>query len=344
MTDQDRPRKGKAPRGLGRGLAGILEARPERKERVKPGALSLLLGADGAVVSGDVDVINKIHKVVIDAAVAAMVEGFSAEGAVVANRSIALSEASDEGLPNLSLRVPPSCSVSSPLLFALYGQLSQLLETDSPPGVVSSQQHQLGDTWVWMYRVEDDGVADDLHPGERPPATVAATFRAAPFEPWETEALSSLVASVAFTLGGNKKQINLRRKLKADTTVTLAKSAVTDTGAQGVASSDVADGRYLTEAQVRYQGSIVGVEPGLDGFVTGTAVAADPTMAVAEAAASIRQSNHDVVFAGSSEIGTHSVTIVMLTEAGTRPRLGVAVHDPGDLNGVVEAVLTATTR
>lgn len=359
-----RSKSGKVPRGLGRGLAGILDS--ERKTVAESGgisgALSLLLGADAGSSATDLSILNKIHKFVIDAAVTAMVDGFRADGAVVASRSVAAFEDRVDQLPNLSLRVPPSCNVSSPLLFAVYGQLSQLLEADPNVAAEQSGQRQIGDTWVWFYRVENDRIAGTPSAEQGTDgdlgsvrATVAATFRSTPFEQWETDALSSLVASVAFTLGGSKRQVELRRRLRAGTSVEIVHVAQdtkfeNEAGSSSFSDSALSDSSYgnhaaddsgqAVRAEVSYAGTVDGLEAQGEGFVAGAGVGADAVAAVAAAAAEICQGDRQVVFAGSSEVGGHTVTIVMMTEAGTRPRLGVAVHEPGDLKGVAEAVLT----
>lgn len=311
-TNVGRNRPG--PWALGRGLAGILHSPAlDRSTNDKQQyGLDQLIGSEPAARS------TELRSFVVDTALAVVADAFELDGLVVAGGA---------GSPSsrfLATRLPPSWSAGSPVLFELYGRLHAALVPDGPdqrsefrgrphpspdgPGLrnqgASTWQASIGSHRAWLVRIER---AD--HP------VVAAAVRRAPFSPPESQALATVLGSLASALSGDRSDVERRAVLRSSLSVSVDRN---ESGAT----------------------AIVGLT-GPEGQRSASAVGPDVVTAVARAAADVCQPPRHVRFAGASAVDDHAVTIVIVGDGEGRLGLGFAVGPGDDAAGAAEAVLTA---
>ena len=111
-------------RGLGRGLAGILDDRLDVNREVEGSGLEQLLGRSTPVDH------PKIRQFVAERALGVIADGFDDEAVVICRRE------RRAGSAMVSSRIPPSWRDGSTAIFELYGQLWNLLDTDRQAGPV----------------------------------------------------------------------------------------------------------------------------------------------------------------------------------------------------------------
>ncbi|MEM7275183.1 MAG: hypothetical protein AAF547_19035 [Actinomycetota bacterium] len=286
----------------------------------------------------------------VDAALGAMVDGFGLDGVVLAaragtataatapaDRNPAPIDASTGGTETttptfLATRLPPSISADSRLLFELYGQLWRLLDDDGPAvssdlvgrrldgpvAPISQSQIAVGRHWLWVCRI--DG-------GDDPIGAVAV--RKASFTAEEAETLGSLIAAVVSAFGERGARLEARERIRSGTTTLLKPE---DDGVRAEVRADWELDRPDDDAPApRFK-------PGLR---VGTGRAAEPSLAVARAAAKACRPRCEVMFAGASPLDDDEVSIVLLVHPERGLRLGFAVGPADDHRGAAEAVFTA---
>lgn len=340
---RQRKRK-RQPGGLGRGLGRILtdsgnEGSPSTVQR--SGLLQLV---GGEVTAGP----DRIRDVVVDAALGAMMAGFSLDGVVLVAQAptTSVSDAADQSAgfdPTfLAAKLPPSWSADSQLLFEIYGNLWWLLQDPDDFGVSSggvksgpadgqiagtaenTRQWQipLGENWLWLCR---------MHDGEDVVAAVA--IRPAPFEPTEANTLSSLVNAVVTACSNSEARAATRAQISSGTRTTLKLDG------EEIMAEVVAEWHQPAAGRSGRQRR---GDKNVDARRLGAARAADVPTAVARAAAKACRPRCQVTFAGSSEVDEDSeVSIVMIDGPEHGLRMGFAVRQKGDNGGAAEAVFTA---
>lgn len=174
-------------RGLGRGLAGILDDRLDTARDVEGSGLEQLLGRSAPVDH------PKIRQFVAERALGVIADGFDAEAVVICRRE------RSAGSAMVSSRIPPSWRNGSTAVFELYGQLWNLLDTDRQTGPVEvgrRSERPPGRT------IDLDGRTAWL--GRQPTSDgrlAAAVVRARPFSTADRVTLNRLVRSVAVAIG-----------------------------------------------------------------------------------------------------------------------------------------------
>ncbi len=342
--------------GLGRGLAGILEVEPPAERPADHGGAGLdqLLGRQFSSRAASV------RAFVVETALAAIAEAFGAHGVVMASRERPPTTPSghyryrsatrhggadtDTGThdaagvptetatsPALALRLPPSWGPSSPALFAVYGNLWEMLTaeqhhcrrcgtTDRP---LAYRQERVDSHWAWFCRIEDQSVS-----------VAAALVRLTPFDDDESDALARSMASVVTavsppTIDGSQAQV-----LDAGVTSHVTLSAE-------LAGDD--PGNAIT-AEVTVHDPTHGSNPASAlASVTATGRGPDIETAVARAAANACQPQCQVRFAGSSDVDGQTISVVIVSDRDGAPRLGVSIRPIGDYTGVAEAVFLAAS-
>ena len=291
------------PGGLGRGLAGILDhAEAAIPRTVRPGLQQLL----GPRVSATPP---RVREFVTETALGVIADGLRAE-------AVAIARLDELGQPVVSSRLPPSWEESSSLTFELYGQLWGLLDRRGLP----SRGHDLG-----RARTHRSSTGTSSHReislGGLPTwigwqATAngelaAAVVRREAFSPAEQSTLARLIRSVAVAIG------TTRSSLPPDAGLTAA--------------TQHRDGRWRAEVVIDDRGkrrrAIAEAETG--------------ELAIARSAAKLCRPQVEVSFAGRTELDGTAVTIVVVNDEHNAPFLGLAVTDPEQETGAVEAVFSA---
>ena len=352
--------------GLGRGLAGILDQSPSGKAETltepSPGLGQLLGPQVSSKTAG-------VRAFVAETALAAVAEAFGADGVVMVSRdrATATSDVPPSLLPvegrageaehsNLAHRLPPSWGLNSPALFALYGNLWEMINSErhhcSQCGVsdqpLAYRQERLDSYWAWFCRIDDQATS-----------VAAALIRATPFDDEESDALARSMRSVATAVapasGRNINNIDtestrvpvatnvvvtanldtddLANAITAEVTVRNSSGRTNGNGAK--ASTAVRNGVHSLDAARRARGSLASL--------TATGRGPDVETAVARAAANACHPQCHVRFAGSSDLDGNTVSIVIVSDSSGAPRLGVAVRPVGDYSGIAEAVFLAAT-
>ncbi len=291
------------PGGLGRGLAGILDRSGAHLPRTTRPGLQQLLGPDVTVTQ------PRVRKFVTDTALSVIAEGFGAE-------AVAIARLDETGQPVVSSRLPPSWEESSSMTFELYGQLWGLLEQGGAPDrahEAGQSRRPRGPRAISTHR--------EIRLGQLPTwigwqATAsgelaAAVVRGESFSPAEQETLARLIRSVAVAIG------TTRSSLPSDAGVT--------------ATTQHRDGRWRAEAIVDARGKRRRAFAEADGR----------ELAIAKAAAKLCRIPVEVSFAGRTEVDGTAVTIVVVTDSCDAPFLGLAVTDPEEATGAVQAVFSA---
>lgn len=328
------------PSGLGRGLAGILEAPSTRERAELSTGLDQLLGPIARSRAA------QLRPFILHAALTAVAESFRAEGAVLVLRpGIAQDGAGD---PIMVTHLPPSWTANGSAMFELYGRLWSLSQVQPESDRTWSDQYLIGEFNVWMARL----------PGLDGPVGVAFV-RTTRFQPAETHALersmasavsalapvgprgddNSIVPSVAERRSDSTYPVGSRRRRRPPDAVFTA--SVTDDGETVVAEVTVrhSDGPDATVPEGDFES-----DGSSRATLTGTGRGADVATAVARAAANACQPQRRISFAGSLDVDTSTVTVVLvggLDLDGRPPRLGVSIRPSGDVTGAAEAVFVA---
>ena len=289
--------------GLGRDLAGILDRAGSRSHRQQRPGLQQLLGRRVSVTP------PRVRQFVIETALSVIAEGFGAE-------AVAIARLDEAGRPVVASRIPPSWEESSSLTFELYGQLWTLLDSRGasidpevrPGGRPRSATRAAGG--------QQDGLLGQLSTWLGWQATAsgdlaAAVVRRQPFSEAEQTIIGRLIRSVAVAIGST------RSGLPPDADMT--------------ATARCGEGRWRAEAIVDSRGK----------RRRAFAEAGTQELAVARAAAKLCRAPIEVAFAGRTEMDAMAVTIVVIHDADQAPYLGLAVTDPEDQAGSVEAVFSA---
>lgn len=291
--------------GLGRGLAGILETVSPGSRPAGPGLERLLGRAESATPP-------QVRHFVTDVALAVVADGFEAE-------AVAIARLDESGLPVVSSRLPPSWDESSSLTFALHGQLWQLLD-GVDPSVDAGAQAGAGRR---PGRGGEGRRCQQVTLGDRPtwlgwqPTThgrlAAAVVRRRPFTEDEELILGRLIRSVAVAIS------------------TTGSSLPPETELTASASSN--GERWRAEIVI----------DGLGKRRRAFAEGGTGELALARAAAKLCRDPVEVSFAGRTEIDGAAVSIVVVLDAERAPFVGLAVTEPGDTTGPVEAVFSAVS-
>ncbi len=333
--------------GLGRGLAGILEvdSASGRTSSDNGGAgLDQLLGRQFSTK------IASVRAFVVETALAAIAEAFGAHGVVMASRerppstpsghyryrSAARSDVADESTetrsaPALALRLPPSWGPSSPALFAVYGNLWEMLTAEqhhcrrcgTSDRPLAYRQEKVDSHWAWFCRIEDQTVS-----------VAAALVRLTPFDEAESDALARSMASVVTAVSPPVPEGGQSHEL--ETTVASNVSLSAD-----LAGSDPANA-ITAEVTVEDPTRASGITSSL-ASVTATGRGPDIETAVARAAANACHPQCQVRFAGSSDVDGQTISVVIVSDHDGAPRLGVSIRPVGDHTGVAEAVFLAAS-
>jgi hypothetical protein len=341
--------------GLGRGLAGILEQGPSNDisgPEPPSAGLDQLLGRQHPSKAATV------RTFVVETALAAVAEAFGADGVVMTSRERQIHSPDDrlvrddlfgaesEGTsPSLSLRLPPSWGPTSPALFAVYGNLWEMLTIErhhcSRCGIsdqpLAYRQEKVDSYWAWFCRIDDQSVS-----------LAAALVRAAPFDDEESDALARSMRSVASAVspGGGRDVGAGWPAIPVATNIVVS------------ADPDARDLSDAITAEVTVRNRPPGADrrhPGVSSLavarrsrgslasLTATGRGPDIETAVARAAANACLPQCRVRFAGSSDLDGNTVSVVIVSDATGAPRLGVAVRPVGDYSGVAEAVFLAAS-
>lgn len=333
--------------GLGRGLAGILEVESPPGKTASDGGgagLDQLLGRHLSTKAASV------RAFVVETALAAIAEAFGAHGVVMVSnersrttpsghyryRSATQGGPADDheesaSSPALALRLPPSWGPSSPALFAVYGNLWEMLTaehhhcrrcgtSDQP---LAYRQEKVDSHWAWFCRIEDQTVF-----------VAAALVRLTPFDDAESDALARSMASVVTAVSppvhiGDephdlKTKVASQVSLSADVSTADPENAIT--------------AEVTVQDSVRTQGTSLGLAS-----VTATGRGPDIETAVARAAANACHPQCQVRFAGSSDVDGQTISVVIVSDHEGAPRLGVSIRPVGDHTGVAEAVFLAAS-
>jgi hypothetical protein len=326
------------PSGLGRGLAGILEA-PSTPERAELSTgLDQLLGpiARSRAV--------QLRPFILHAALTAVAESFRAEGAVLVLRPGNPHEGS--GNPIMVTHLPPSWTANSSAMFELYGRLWSLSQIQPESDRTWSDQYRIDEFNVWMARL----------PGLDGPVGVAFA-RTTRFQPAETHALERSMASAVSALapvgprGDDNSIAPSVVERRSDSTYPVGSRDRRRPPAAVFTASITDDGdTVVAEVTVRQsdEPDATVPDPESDGSsratLTGTGRGADVATAVARAAANACQPQRRISFAGSLDVDASTVTVVLvggLDLDGRPPRLGVSIRPSGDVVGAAEAVFAA---
>ena len=278
-----------------------------------------------------------------------------------------------EQAPSVALRLPPSWGPSSPALFALYGNLWQMLTDDrhhcpqcgSSDRPLAYRQAKVDSYWAWFCRIDDQSVS-----------VSAALVRANPFDAVESDALARSMASVVTAVSSPAETMeshSLRTRLSADVTISADVSGGDPANAI-TAEVTVHDGPHPSRvggvartprlATSGPFGSFVSLDHPVDAgspaspfpvpggsivnptslaSLTATGRGPDIETAVARAAANACHPQCKVRFAGSSDLDGHTIAVVIVSDEDGSPRLGVSVRPMGDYSGVAEAVFLAAS-
>jgi len=342
--------------GLGRGLAGILDQTPgsEPLGFDSPGAgLGQLLGQQLSSKAATV------RAFVVETALAAVAEAFGADGVVMTSRerSAPFAALSDHpggngvehdgsaAAPSVALRLPPSWGLSSPALFAVYGIMWEMLQSErhhcSRCGIsdqpLAYRQEKVDSYWAWFCRIDDPSVS-----------VAAALVRAIPFDRHESDALARSMRSVASAVAPPSGPASPGRpRIPVATNVLVSANLDAINPADAITAevtvrSDapgiglVGHGRVSSLAAARRaRGSLASL--------TATGRGPDIETAVARAAANACHPQCRIRFAGSSDLDGNTISVVIVSDATGAPRLGVSVRPLGDYSGVAEAVFLAAS-
>lgn len=211
-----------------------------------------------------------------------------------------------EERPLLAARLPSSVGVDSVVLLEIYGRLwaqAGGAPVGKPPnnGPFSIGSDQ---AWFWTLPGHGDG-----------PGPVAAALRRTALSPAEEWAMLRSLAAVA--------------------SVVLSERSGSGGEAVPRVSATVSNKQPLVTAEV----TVVLDEP--DVSLTGTARAEDMVNAIAAAAANACRPQCRILFAGSSDVESMTVTVVAVESEGGAPVVGLAVRPRGDHVGPAVAVLSA---
>lgn len=296
----------RSPGGLGRDLAGILDdaGSAARNNRSSSSGLKQLLGRGISVTP------PRVRQFVTEIALGAIADGFGAE-------AVAIARLDDDDHPVVASRIPPSWGESPSLTFELYGQLWGLLERR---GLLLDTRHSRRPRRT---NELESATYHQIQLGHRPtwlgwhPTAsgdlAAAVVRREPFTEAEQATLSRLVRSVAVAIG-------IKRS-----------SLPPDAGMSALIRRD--GDRWRAEAVVEAEGK----------RRRAFADADTSELAVARAAAKLCRVPTEVSFAGRTELDGTAVTLVVVQDAQNAPFLGLAVTEPDDQAGAVEAVFSAVS-
>ena len=334
--------------GLGRGLAGILRQSPGGQSEVGDGAgagLGLLVGRQPSSKAATVQAF------VVETALAAVADAFGADGVVMTSREqtapggVATAESIS---PSLSMRLPPSWGPSSPALFAVYGNLWEILNSErhhcSSCGSVDQplayRQEKVDSYWAWFCRIDDQSAS-----------VASALVRATPFDEEESDALArsmrSIASAVSPTVGRGPEDEWLN--LPTATNVSVSPNLDSEDPAVAItAEVTVRNTSRSPRARVVDPARIPSLETvrrsrGSMASLTATGRGPDIETAVARAAANACHPQCRIRFAGSSDLDGNTISVVIVSDATGGPRLGVSVRPVGDYSGVAEAVFLAAS-
>jgi len=287
--------------GLGRGLAGILDRPGIGVGRASRPGLHQLLGADVSATP------PRVRQFVTETALTVLAERFDAEAVAIVRRD-------EAGQPVVASHLPPSWDDTSSSTFELYGQLWSLL--DGRGALLGSKDkvngHRSMATMGAHQQIEIGGLPTWLGwQGSGNGELVAAVVRRKSFSAVERETLGRLVRSVAVAIGTARSGLALARSLSASVTGE--------------------DQHWRAEAVIDLEGKR------RRAFAQGESV----ELAVARAAAKLCRAAVEVAFAGKAVVDGAGVTLVVVLDDQQAPFLGLAITDPDDLSGSVEAVLSA---
>jgi hypothetical protein len=325
------------PGGLGRGLARILtdsRTAPGDVEPVHSGLLQLV-GGENCAHS------ERIRQVVVEEALAAIVDGFDLRGLAIlavqprdplrtgASGQAAGSDPDPDGGTGgtdqdrrfrlQAARLPDGWTSTSPEMGEVYQHLERLNvdeqaeDTGRRVDDVAGHQVQVGRFRVLLAPV--GGIEDPF---------VSVAVRSARFSSPEVETLSTVVGSIVAASSESDTAEESRQLIRASTSATLKSEG----------------GDVLAEVRADWPQQI-DLPGGRGGRRTGVGRGADPATAVARAAAKACRPRCEVAFAGTSERDGLDVTIAMIVHPERGLRLGFAVREPGDHSGAAEAVFTA---
>ena len=252
-------------------------------------------------------------------------------------RSAVMADGADDGAelnasPALALRLPPSWGPSSPALFAVYGNLWEMLTAEqhhcrrcgTSDRPLAYRQEQVDSHWAWFCRIEDQSVS-----------VAAALVRLTPFDDAESDALARSMASVVTAVsppvpdGGHPSD--------GLTTVTANVSLSADLA--GVDPANAITAEVTVQDPARTSGTTSGLAS-----VTATGRGPDVETAVARAAANACHPQCRVRFAGSSDVDGRTISVVIVSDHDGAPRLGVSIRPVGDYTGIAEAVFLAASN
>lgn len=292
----------RSPGGLGRDLAGILGDIGSPVRHERGNGLHRLLGR--AVPATP----PRVRQFVTETALSAIADGFGAE-------AVAIARLDDDDRPVVSSRIPPSWEQSASLTFELYGQLWGLLERR---GLMAEPRQPRRPR---RGRHLESATYYQLMLGRRPTwlgwhttasgDLAAAVVRQHPFSDDEQATLSRLVRSVAVAIG------------------IRGASGAPDVAMTGLVRAE--GDRWRAEAIVEAKGK----------RRRAFAEADTTDLAVARAAAKLCRVPAEVSFAGRTELDGTAVTLVVVHDAQGAPFLGLAVTEPHDQAGAIEAVFSA---
>ena len=285
----------------------------------------------------------------IETALAVIADAFNAEGVIMTSRDRG-TDGADGGqahtatgdepgalsTPGLALRLPPSWGPSSPALFAVYGNLWEMLtaarhhcarcgSSDRP---LAYTQQRVDSHWAWFCRIDDQAVS-----------VAAALIRATPFDEAESDALARAMGSVVSAVSPSTVDGVELGSLKTKVATDISLSANTSEGDPANAITAEVSVQDPTNAGLVGSGKVAsGLAP-----LTATGHGPDIETAVARAAANACQPQCRILFAGSSDLGGNTISIVIIDDESGAPRLGVSVRPVGDYAGVAEAVFLAAS-
>lgn len=324
-------RRSSTPSGLGRGLAGILGQPSMSPEASSTSGLDQLLGSTGERRT------SQLRPFILRAALAAVVESFGADGAVMTLQAEPARPESpgrtSSPEPVVVSYLPPSWGAGSGALFELHGRLWGLTRVNPESDQNWSGQYPVGLHHAWAARLA----------GSDGPVGVAFVRRR-PFDHAETRALERSMTSALSAL------TTVLNRSAPTYGAAVADSAVSSTFTFTASVTTPAEAGHgpdpvVAEVTVRAASPSVVAEADRErATVTGTGRGPDATTAVARAAANACQPQRRVTFAGSLDIEGATVTIVLVDGHevdGSPPRLGLSIRPRGDATGAAEAVFGA---
>jgi hypothetical protein len=334
--------------GLGRGLAGILDQSP--KGEVDTGdvggaGLGLLVGQQSSSRAATVQAF------VVETALAAVADAFGADGVVMTSRERPDRDdvpGAQTDSPSLSMRLPPSWGPSSPALFAVYGNLWGMLNSErhhcSSCGQIDQplayRQEKVDSYWAWFCRIDDQSAS-----------VASALVRSTPFDEEESDALARSMRSIASAMspvvgrspGDRKQNLPIATNVSVSPNPDSEDPTVAITAEVTVRNtSPAAPGRSVHVAGISSLGAVRRSRGSL-ASLTATGRGPDIETAVARAAANACHPQCTIRFAGSSDLDGNTISVVIVSDATGGPRLGLAVRPVGDYSGVAEAVFLAAS-